>query len=90
MMAQLVWELCMVRGEMLERRWGGQGGVCLDLGKYCEGLTVGLNQTIPAGGGGDLPIYTSWDSSCFSATCLQLHAGHQAHNCWVWLVFRPL
>lgn len=51
---------------------------------------MGLNQDIPTGDGGALPIYTSWDSSCFSATCLQLHAGQQAQKCWVWLVFKPL
>lgn len=43
-------------------------------GKYSEGLTVGLNQAIPAAGGA-LPNYTSWDSSCFSAMWPQLHAG---------------
>lgn len=60
------------------------------MGEYSEGLTVDLNQAIPAGGGGALPIYTSWDSSCFSAVCQQLRAGHQAQNCWVWLLFKPL
>lgn len=51
--------------------WKGDGG------KYSEGLAVNLTQAIPAGGGGALPFYTSWDSSYFSATYLKLHAGHQ-------------
>lgn len=47
--------------------------------KYSGGLPVDLNQAIPAGGGGALSLDTSW-VSCFSAMCLQLHAGHQAQN----------
>lgn len=76
-MAQLVWELCN----------GQRGNTGKEKRKYSEGLTVGLNQAIPGGGGGTLPIYTSWDSSCFCAMCLQLH---QVQNCWAWLMFKPL
>lgn len=49
MMTQLVWELYN----------GQRGSTGKEMGKYSEGLTVGLNQAVPAGGGGGLPIYAS-------------------------------